>query len=112
LKAGADPNPAVNFTSGQSLVCFTATSSEMDSYYTYVLLLLHAGANRLGFTDPNLYQHIRSGNNIQIEELLKKWPSVVSLQDLCRRKIHFGKNKPEIPEWFPSLLLKWDGDHY
>lgn len=44
---------------------------------------------------------------------LERQPIVVPLVILCLREIHYSRNKPTIPEWFPPPLLEWpDPEEY
>jgi len=102
LSVGADPNIA-NMIGNTPL--HSAAISDKENI---AKILLNAGAdpditNKNGKTS---LQRTKPGS--EIKNLLEKWPSVVSLQTLCLRIVHFRNPKLHIPEWFPSILLEWN----
>lgn len=113
LQAGADPNSFVNYNN--HILRIPANKRHKKG----TELFLRAGADPR-MKDPNrrsvisfIYDCVRySGMRSALEyadvgHWLESYPVVVPLIVLCLRKIHYSRDKPAIPEWFPSLLLEW-----
>lgn len=134
LKAGASPNVSViNFTSPlhfaaeynfpkciDLLLRFGACIEQPDVSGRTALYMAAENGNREALelllragADPhivNRYKFTPVKDNVDVTEVLARLsqqPSVVPLQVLCLRAIHYASKKPDVPEWFPTLLLEW-----
>lgn len=105
LEHGASPNTADNY--GHSAIQ-SAVYDGMDE--EMAVTLLEAGAS---VYYPLYRPHSRIEIMLTDFPNLKRWPVVLPLQVLCLQKVHYARVKPDVPEWFPPLLLEWpDPEEY
>lgn len=119
LRAGVCPN--MRDQHGKLLLAISVGKLHKNS----MEMLLQAGANpRMPRFDGSTvidyaYRCTAYGGEENASEYhaiafrLERQPIVVPLVILCLRKIHYSRNKPTIPEWFPPPLLEWpDPEEY
>lgn len=96
---------------------FSNTSYMINKYKSIAIKLIYAGAD--------VHQSLRVFNEFKDRSIsegfyytyydfackaidfLSNLPKVRSLYVLCLAKVHYGHDRPNVPEWFPRLLLEW-----